>query len=76
LLESDPLIVQAEQKLMLQAEKIVVLVDSSKFKKRNNLILCPLERVDMIITDDQIEEDSKNMIRNAGIELKIAQVKK
>ena len=74
LLESDPLILQSEQKLMAQAEKVVVLVDSSKFHLRNKLILCPLEKIDIIITDDGIDEASRKMVLNAGVELKIVTV--
>ena len=40
LMEGDPLLIQAEQKLIDQADELVVLVDSSKFKQRSSLILC------------------------------------
>ena len=40
LMESDPLLIQAEQKLIDQADELVVLVDSSKFRQRSSLILC------------------------------------
>ncbi len=42
LMEGDPLLIQAEQKLIDQADELVVLVDSSKFRKRSSLILCGL----------------------------------
>lgn len=74
LLESDPLIMQAEQKLMSQAEKIVVVVDSSKFQVHNNLILCSLDRVDTLITDDGISADSIKMLEDSGVELRIAKL--
>ena len=35
LMEADPLLIQAEQKLIDQADELVVLADSSKFKKRS-----------------------------------------
>jgi hypothetical protein len=34
LMEADPLLIQAEQRLISQAEELVVLVDSSKFAKQ------------------------------------------
>ena len=74
LLESDPLILQAEQKLMSQAEKIIVMVDSSKFSVRNNLILCSLDRIDTLITDSGIDEESKQMLLDAGVKLMIADI--
>ncbi len=54
---------------MHQADELVVMVDSSKFRRRSSLILCPLDRVSTIITDDGIQEDSARMIEDAGIKL-------
>ena len=51
LMEGDPLLIQAEQKLIDQADELVVLVDSSKFRQRSSLILCGLERITTVITD-------------------------
>ena len=55
-----------------QPDELVVLVDSSKFKTRSSLILCPLERVSTIITDDGIDERDRRMVETAGIGLIIA----
>jgi DeoR family transcriptional regulator, ulaG and ulaABCDEF operon transcriptional repressor len=51
IMEADPLLIQAEQKLISQADELIVLVDSSKFRTRSSLILCPLERVHTVVTD-------------------------
>ena len=69
IMERDPLLIQAEQKLIDQAEELVVLVDSSKFAERSSLILCRLERVDVIITDDGISEEAAAMLEDAGLEV-------
>lgn len=69
IMESDALIIQSEQKLMNQADELVVMVDSSKFHKRSSLILCPLDRVSTVITDDGIPEDAARMIEDAGVKL-------
>ncbi|MGO6908081.1 DeoR/GlpR transcriptional regulator, partial [Rhizobium ruizarguesonis] len=69
IMEADALIIQSEQKLMHQADELVVMADSSKFHRRSSLILCPLERVSTIITDDGIPEEAVRMIENAGIRL-------
>jgi len=71
-MEADALVIQSEQKLMRQAEELIVMVDSSKFQKRSSLILCPLENVTTIITDDGIAEDAIKMIEDAGVSLIIA----
>ncbi|MGO7199963.1 DeoR/GlpR family DNA-binding transcription regulator, partial [Rhizobium ruizarguesonis] len=72
IMEADALIIQSEQKLMHQADELVVMADSSKFHRRSSLILCPLERVSTIITDDGIPEEAVRMIENAGIRLIVA----
>ncbi len=72
IMESDPLLIQAEQKLIHQADELVVLVDSSKFHKRSSLLLRPLERIATMITDDGIDDRSAAMIESAGVHLIIA----
>jgi DeoR family ulaG and ulaABCDEF operon transcriptional repressor len=72
LMEADPLLIQAEQKLIDQAEELVVLVDSSKFRQRSSLILCPLSRITTVITDDGVENHEARMIENAGARLIVA----
>jgi DeoR family ulaG and ulaABCDEF operon transcriptional repressor len=71
IMESDALIIQSEQRLMRQAEELIVLVDSSKFQNRSSLVLCPLERATTIITDDGIAEAAQRMVEDAGIKLLI-----
>jgi DeoR family ulaG and ulaABCDEF operon transcriptional repressor len=72
LMEADPLLIQAEQKLIDQADELIVLVDSSKFKKRSSLILCPLERISAVITDEGIDDQTTAMLKAAGIKLIVA----
>lgn len=69
LMEQDPLLIQAEQKLMGQAEELIVLVDSSKFANRSSLVLCPLEQIDTIITDDGIDDRTATMLESADVTL-------
>ena len=74
LMEQDPLLIQAEQKLIGQAEELIVLVDSTKFAKRSSLILCPLDRIDTIITDDGIDDRTAAMLEAAEITLVVVPV--
>ncbi len=71
-MEGDPLLIQAEQKLLNQAEELVLLVDSSKFANRSSLILCPLERVHTVITDDGVSTRDAKVVEQAGIRLIVA----
>ena len=73
LMETDPLLIQAEQKLIGQADELVVLADSSKFSARSSLILCPLDRISTVITDENIPDSAANMLEQADIKLIVAQ---
>lgn len=70
--ESEPLIVQSEQRLMRQAEELVVLVDSTKFAARSAMIVAPLEKVSTIVTDENIPDAVAAMIEAAGVRLILA----
>ena len=72
LMEADPLLIQAEQKLLNQADELVVLVDASKFEQRSSLILCGLDRIATVITDDGIDDRAAGMLEAAGVTLVIA----
>ena len=72
LMEADPLLIQAEQKLIDQADELVVLIDSSKFRLRSSLILCGLSRIATVITDDGIEDREAKMLETAGVALIVA----
>jgi DeoR family ulaG and ulaABCDEF operon transcriptional repressor len=72
LMEGDPLLVQAEQKLIGQADELVVLADSSKFSARSSLLLCPLKRIHTVITDEGITDRDAAMLDAAGVRLILA----
>ena len=67
LIEGDPLLIKAEQKLLAQAERVTVLVDGSKFAPRGSLILCPLARIDRVVTDESAPPEALAMLADAGV---------
>jgi DeoR family ulaG and ulaABCDEF operon transcriptional repressor len=75
LMEADPLLIQAEQKLINQADELVVLVDATKFERRSSLILCGLERISAVITDERIGDRAAAMLQAAGVRLIVAEVR-
>lgn len=68
-MESDPLLIRTEQKLRRQSEKLVILADSSKIGARSNFIFCPLEDVDILITDKEADEKALSQFEREGIEV-------
>jgi DeoR family ulaG and ulaABCDEF operon transcriptional repressor len=71
-MERDPLMVQGERKLIEQAERLILLVDSSKFRQRSSLIVCGLDRVNTIVTDDGLSAEDAAMVEAAGVTLVVA----
>jgi DeoR family ulaG and ulaABCDEF operon transcriptional repressor len=74
-MESDPLVIQAEHKMIGQADELIVLADSTKFRKRSSLILCPLARVTTVITDDGITDREAQMLDDAEVRLIVAETR-
>lgn len=75
LMESDPLVIQGERRLMGQADELVVLADSSKFASRSSLVFCSLEQIDVLITDDGIDDRTAAMLEAAEIKLIVAELR-
>lgn len=73
LMEGDPLLIQAEQKLIGQADELVVLADSTKFRNRSSLLLCPLSRIHTVITDEGIDDRAARMLEAAEVRLIVAE---
>ena len=67
LMEADPLIVQAQQKLLRRAEKLIVLADSRKLQQRSSMIVAGLERIDTLITDEGASEEELDLYRQRDI---------
>jgi len=73
-IEGDPLLARAESKLLKRADKLVVLADSSKFASRGSLVVCPLSRIDTVITDAAAPLAALEMLREAGVRVQLADV--
>ena len=69
LLEADPLLIQAEKRLISQAEELVVLADSSKFTRKAGLILCGLDRVNTVITDTGVSDKAVQTLEQYGVKV-------
>lgn len=67
LMESDALLIGAEQRLIGQADKLVVMADSSKFARPAGLILCGLKQVNTVITDTGVSDASVQWLEQAGV---------
>jgi DeoR family transcriptional regulator, ulaG and ulaABCDEF operon transcriptional repressor len=71
-MQADVVLVAAERRLIGRAEEVILLVDSSKFTSRSGTIVCGLEKLDVVITDDGIPHDMQGSLEAAGIRVVIA----
>ncbi|MDR3559830.1 MAG: DeoR/GlpR family DNA-binding transcription regulator [Negativicutes bacterium] len=63
---------EIKKAMLRSAGKIICLADTSKFHKLALVSFCPLERVDVLITDQRITPDDQTRLEASGIELHIA----
>jgi DeoR/GlpR family transcriptional regulator of sugar metabolism len=66
------LLVQAERRMIEQAQQVVLLVDSGKFGQQALARLGELDEVDVVVSDAAMREDYREQVKRAGCELIIA----
>jgi len=72
LMQADVVLVAAERRLIDVAEKLILLVDSSKFANPTGIVVCDLDQVDTVITDAGLTRDQRAKLEEAGIDVVIA----
>lgn len=73
IMQHDVILVAAERRFMEQAEQVVLLVDSSKFRSSSGAIVCELAEISIIVTDSGLSPEMRQMIEDAGTQLVIAE---
>ncbi|MFN3457403.1 MAG: DeoR/GlpR family DNA-binding transcription regulator [Novosphingobium sp.] len=68
-MQADPVLVAAERRLIDRAEEVILLVDSSKFRKQSGTIVCGLNEIDTIITDNGLDQATMRNLQQAGVRL-------
>ncbi len=59
--------------IMIEVAKEVILVtDSSKFKRKSLAFICPVEKLNTVVTDKGISSDDKQRLEDAGVKVVIA----
>ena len=71
-MQADVVLVAAERRLIDRAEEVILLVDSSKFYRQSGTIVCGLDEVDVLITDDAISTEAMKIMHEHGIRTIIA----
>jgi len=71
-MQADVVLVAAERRLIERADEIIILVDSSKFSGPSGHVVCDLDEIDTVITDDGISDADRARLRDAGVNLIVA----
>src|SRR5688572_12749548 len=67
------LLVQAEQRMMQQAQQVVLLADSGKFGQQALARLCNLDEIDIVVSDADLPDAHRREIESRGCRLIVAE---
>jgi DeoR family ulaG and ulaABCDEF operon transcriptional repressor len=73
LYNQNQLLVQAERRMLEQAQRAVLLLDSGKFGQQALARVCELSEIDVVVTDAGVSEEQKREVLAAGCELIVAE---
>jgi DeoR family ulaG and ulaABCDEF operon transcriptional repressor len=74
LMQADVILVAAERRLIDRASQIIVLVDSSKFDGPSGHVVCPLDEIDILVTDSGISSQHSKMLEKSGVRVIAASI--
>jgi DeoR family ulaG and ulaABCDEF operon transcriptional repressor len=69
MMEADPLIVQAQTKLLSRTEELIVMADHRKLRQRSSMIVASISRISVLITDDGASDQDLDVFRENGIKV-------
>ncbi|MFV0576442.1 MAG: HTH-type transcriptional regulator UlaR [Vibrio sp.] len=69
LYKADMLTAVAEQQMLEQIDKLVVVVDSSKVGQRAGMLFCPTENIDILITGKDANKDVIKAMEDQGTQV-------
>ncbi|MES2793509.1 MAG: DeoR/GlpR family DNA-binding transcription regulator [Planctomycetota bacterium] len=72
LFNTNTLLVETERQMMLAAEEVVVVTDSSKLGHSALAHLCPLQKVHQLVVDKGITDEWQRILEDAGVKVLVA----
>lgn len=73
LYNQNMLLVQAELRMMEQAQEVVLLADSGKFGQQALSRLCSLVEIDVVVSDQRLGPEHRQQVLDAGCRLILAE---
>lgn len=71
-MQADAVLTASQRRFIERAEKVVLLVDSHKFDTSSGSIVCGLDEIDVVVTDNGVSAESLALLRDKGIEVVVA----
>jgi DeoR family transcriptional regulator, ulaG and ulaABCDEF operon transcriptional repressor len=69
LMQADIILVASERRLIERADHIIILADATKFDAPSGNLVCGLDQIETLITDNRIGDRTATMIEAAGVNL-------
>lgn len=69
---NDLLLVETERRMMAAADDVMIVADSSKWGHGSLAHVCPLDQANAVVVDGGLQNQWRDKIKNAGIELLLA----
>jgi DeoR family fructose operon transcriptional repressor len=69
---SHGLLIDIQRAMIRAARKVIFCLDHTKFGRQSLSALCPLDTIDVIVTDDQAPGGMVDVLRNHGIQIILA----
>ncbi len=66
--QADALLVASQRRFLDRTDEVILVVDSSKLQASSGAIVCELNRIDRMITDDAADHQLIDQLRDAGLE--------
>jgi len=72
IMQPDVILVAAERRLIDRADQVILLIDHTKFRGSSGNVVCELEAIDIVITDQGVRPVDVEMLEKAGVQVIIA----
>lgn len=66
--QADALLVASQRRFLDRADEVILVADSDKLQTTSGAIVCPLNQIDRLITDDRADAQLIEQLREAGLE--------
>lgn len=67
--DSNYLEVEAQRELMARANRVALLLDSTKFEKRDMILVAAWDEIDVLVTDTQPPKEWQDVLKRAGVRI-------